>query len=206
MRKITMVLLIVGLFLIPTTMIPLTHATPVPPVLPPPDNPGDIIFSECGNILLIRQWDHALIFTEDRPGHSGTTWGIEADPHTYPEEEDGIVEWTTLAGVREEYPDGIAYGIVDTSQTIRNKAIEFSEDKINKSFDYLSYWVLFRKDVDGTWPAYKSKYYCTELVWASYRKHGVQLDPDGDQGRITPNELYYNTDKITISDEWGEMS
>ena len=91
----------------------------------------------------------------------------------------------------------LLYLRVDTSELIRDSAIKFM---LNKTFTHSGekHWydwyslILDTKQVEEgnesdpkLDPGYY--YYCSELVWAGYKKYDVDLDPTG--GRVTPDDL-----------------
>ena len=182
---------------------------------PKPQNKGDIVLVDGGFIPGIPLWDHAAI-------HYSSGWCIEADPHVeawpepwnetppsqipedvciWLEETYGRVEWTTTTKLYNEYKDSIKKGRVAMAYyKLRPKwagwcddAADFAEQKLGRYFDLLSYWHYNSKQVDENEdPDRGARYYCSELVWAAYRKHGVKLDNDWPENKVTPSELANN--------------
>lgn len=79
------------------------------------------------------------------------------------------------------------------SESIIDNVISFAQEKEGHPFD--SFSILFPgfKQVAGRWPLPGYYYYCTELVWASYKKK-AGIDIDDDQQRwINPLEVYWST-------------
>ncbi|MEA2054765.1 MAG: hypothetical protein U9O96_06660 [Candidatus Thermoplasmatota archaeon] len=208
--KTAIALLMAGLFILPITMGLLVNAMHWPgepnELQPPyhyPKNIGDIIAAECHWQKKIGQnrWDHALIYV----GELGDDDCVEADPHMeygFPQYLwKGKVEYTSINKTRDDYRWGHAQAEVDTSQSIRDHAVEFAKDRADqeRKFDFSSSGNS--KQIDGpTWlPA--GKYYCTEIVWAGYADGGKDLDP-GLYNPVWVEELIYHSD-VDIYWQWG---
>ncbi len=220
-KKISVVLALAGILLIPAIIMPVSAEEPE---LPEPDNEGDIIWADAGRIPGVSGWDHSQL-------HVGSSSCIEADPHTekWPspwnhtlpslipnwklkelEDDYGRVEYTDINETYYEYKEAepkpgdkghvaMGYGEVGTQQINRDKAVDFVEEQENDSrkFDLISYWKWNTKQIDeddAAIPERGRKYYCSELVWASYAYEEVGIDLDPDLFKVTPQELYDEID------------
>ncbi|GAF69302.1 unnamed protein product [marine sediment metagenome] len=63
------------------------------------------------------------------------------------------------------------------TQSCADSAVEFAESKLGLGYDF----VFPQKSMTG------DRWYCSELVWASYMQSGVDLDPDA--FGVTPDEI-----------------
>ena len=105
---------------------------------------------------------------------------------------DGVV-LTPLTEFLSRY-DAVAVLRVDTDDATRLAAVEFALQQLGKPYDYL--W--FTKQVYG------DSYYCSELVWASYKAAG---GPDVDENPgwswtyaygVAPQEVYDDDDTYVV--------
>ncbi|RLF44853.1 MAG: hypothetical protein DRN17_03705 [Thermoplasmata archaeon] len=141
----------------------------------------------------------------------------------------GGVEWTDLLETYYDYRDAGDEGFVAMAcyelvgngvipgyklQTIREKAMEYAYDKIKDpdedgyeenpehKFDLISYWKDDAKQWQGT-DERVQRYYCSELVWAAYRKagylEGFTIDLDDDGGEVSPRDL---TQTSWVNESW----
>ena len=134
-------------------------------------SPGDLIFCERNPIWPVG-WDHVAIYVGPI-GPNGEDV-IEADKNT---PEGTGVHWTTLEALRDRW-DEIGCGKVTNDPNKISIAINFAKSKIGDGFDN-RYW---QKDENGdTW-------YCAELVWAAYKKAGINMDPDS--GDVSAQEIW----------------
>lgn len=83
---------------------------------------------------------------------------------------------------------------VDTSEEVKNEAVEFAMDKEGTPFDFV--WPT--KKIDG------SAYYCSELVWASYKTQGVDIDQNPGwtwkyMNGVAPTEIADDDDTTRIA-------
>ena len=117
----------------------------------------------------------------------GTTWGW--------------VEQQTLQHDTIEHPDRpyekLWYYHVNGGNP--STAVSFARSKIGHPFDYYSPWEsgADSKQIDESEEEYMyynensynlgRGYYCSELVWAAWKKGGVDLDPDDDS--VMPQEI-----------------
>ena len=82
---------------------------------------------------------------------------------------------------------------VKTTGEIRNKAVSFALDQINKPYD----WCWWQKDADG------EAWYCSELVWAVYLKASdgtINIEYGPDITGITPTEIDLDDDTEMIGE------
>ncbi len=103
------------------------------------------------------------------------------------------VHLSTLTEFLSRY-DTVAILRVQTTDNIRLAAVNFALDQLGKPYDY---W----------WPSkqvYGSSYYCSELVWASYKAVGGP-DIDANPGwswtyayGVAPQEVYDDGDTYVI--------
>ena len=108
-------------------------------------------------------------------------------------EEYNPVQLTPLKQVMKRY-DTVAILRVKTTDNIRQAAVWFADQQLGKPYDYEWY----------TKHVYGDKYYCSELVWASYMAAGgpnIDANPgwswkyaDG----VAPQEIYDDGDTYTI--------
>ena len=80
---------------------------------------------------------------------------------------------------------------VKTTDAIKQAAVNFAIAQVGKSYDWQ--WLIppGGKEIDG------STWYCSELIWAAYKKQGVELDKYPDY-----NSKYYNNvapDELTMT-------
>lgn len=189
-----------------------------------PNNVGDIVMSELhwGHFAGQNQWDHASLYVGNviggiPAGFMGTQGDenltqffdcIEADPHMEPSAPPNSdrVEYTSIFILCHEYRYGQAQAFVYTSQTNRNLAADFAKEKEaqGRRYDFDS-WGLNIKWEDGPAWSHKGKYFCSELVWASYwAGAGINIDPsdpiyDVDHyNTIYQNELIENNDRTYV--------
>ncbi len=89
--------------------------------------------------------------------------------------------------------DAVAILRVKTNNNVRQNAVWFAYQQLGKPYDYKWY----------TKHVYGSRYYCSELVWASYKWQGVDIDAhpgwswkyaDG----VAPQEIVDDGDTYTI--------
>ena len=115
---------------------------------------GDIIVtrSKMGYVVP-GYWSHCLIYY-------GSGWCIEANSQ-------GVV-WCRASAVRGA--DVAAIYRVRTSSSIKSAARYFANRQLGKGYDYI--WLTY---VGGK-QVYGSRYYCSELCWASYKAYGVDID------------------------------
>ncbi|HDH44683.1 MAG TPA: hypothetical protein ENG66_04760 [Thermococcus sp.] len=204
-----LVLVIAGAFLTPTML-----TTEVASAL----SRGDIVFGRVWHpIPQIPEWHHACLYR----GSSYSEDIVQSDPHfekwtpleklywllglwdalqnSLNSRGVGGVEFTTLSKIHEDY-DKVAYGEVMVCPEIKKKAVKFAEGKVGRHFDIVSYWKYKTKQVEGPADHYSGWYYCAELVWASYRKHGIPLDPydEPNDHRVYPREIYHNEEFVRI--------
>jgi hypothetical protein len=99
--------------------------------------------------------------------------GVEIIPLRSKLDNENITNWTALR----------VKGTPDI-----NKVIRFAKSKIDQPFDM---WSLYHitKQIEPTEEHFGYGYYCTELVWAAYKKTGVDIDPNR-FGWITDWEVY----------------
>lgn len=147
--------------------------------------PGDIVIGH-GKLdwLIPGYWTHTGMIV----GYSssiGDWLVIESD-------ESGV-HLTTLKEFLSRY-DTVAVLRVATSDAVRAAAVSFALNQLGKPYDY--YWLS--KQVYG------SSYYCSELVWASYKAVG---GPDIDENPgwswkyaygVAPQEVYDDGDTYVI--------
>jgi len=105
---------------------------------------------------------------------------------------DGVV-LTPLSEFLKRY-DTVAVLRVDTTDTVRWNAVAFAYQQLGKPYDYAWY----------TKEVYGDKYYCSELVWASYMAAGGP-DLDANPGwswtyadGVAPQEIYDDSDTYVI--------
>jgi len=220
MKKVLLVLAIVGMFVMP--MMPAKGASiPIPP---PYVHRGDIVFAdEMPKKPAINGWDHAALY-------NGSGYIIEADPH--------MENWTwwerrlyplNAASLHEKsYSGDENYGRVEVdnmteifnsravdykrvkgaSDYLKGKAADFAVDKATRKwtvggiprkprpFDYKSFWIYHTKQVDSTNPdSLGFGYYCSELVWAAWywaTSHYWYrtIDLDPNGNEVWPSDIY----------------
>ncbi len=79
-----------------------------------------------------------------------------------------------------DYPWRVAVRVVrvrGVTHCCANSAVAFAESQLGLNYDF----VFLQKNVTG------NRWYCSELVWASYKQSGVDLDPD--PFVVTPDEI-----------------
>jgi Uncharacterized distant relative of cell wall-associated hydrolases len=80
---------------------------------------------------------------------------------------------------------------VKTTAAIKQAAVNFAIAQVGKSYDFQ--WLIppGGKEIDG------STWYCSELIWAAYKKQGVELDKYPDYN----SKYYYNVapDELTMT-------
>jgi uncharacterized protein YycO len=151
---------------------------------PEPGNllPGDIALghAEYIGVMIPGYWDHAGMIV----GYNATLgdwmviegWGLPSG-----------VRIVSLSDFMSRYPDVVILR-VNTSQEIRDKAVEFALQQLGKPYDY-KWW---KKEIYG------DSYYCSELVWASYMvASNGEVDLDANPGwtltyldGVAPQEIY----------------
>jgi len=119
----------------------------------------------------------------------------------------GGCEVKPLSYIFQWYHGRIDYGYVKSaSWQERERAVDFATQKANqeKPFDYISYWANNTKQVDENHENgakdlhHGGKYYCAELVWASYMQDAVGIDLDKNHaGRVMPREIH-NSPEVYI--------
>jgi uncharacterized protein YycO len=148
--------------------------------------PGDIVIGHNKNTdwLIPGYWTHTgMIAYYDY--YLGEWMVVEAEV--------GGVQLTPLSVFLSRY-DTVAVLRVATSDYIRYQAVNFALAQLGKPYDF--WWVS--KQVYG------SSYYCSELVWASYKAVG---GPDIDKNPgwswtyaygVAPQEVYDDSDTYVI--------
>jgi uncharacterized protein YycO len=103
------------------------------------------------------------------------------------------VRLVTLSEFLSRY-DTVAILRVDTSDSIREAAVSFALSRLNYPYDY-EWW---------TKQVYGDSYYCSELVWASYKAVGGP-DIDANPGfswrylwGVAPQEIYDDSDTYVV--------
>lgn len=78
----------------------------------------------------------------------------------------------------------------DASETQKNAAINFCISQLGKS-----YMIDFQKDTSAN----ESDWYCSELVWASYKNQGIDIEVDslGEPG-VTPRDILNCSTEMSI--------
>jgi len=147
--------------------------------------PGDIVIGH-GSLdwLIPGYWTHTGMIV----GYSSSIgdWIVV-------ESDKSGVHLSTLTEFLSRY-DTVAILRVQTTDSIRLAAVNFALDQLGKPYDY---W----------WPSkqvYGSSYYCSELVWASYKAVGGP-DIDANPGwswtyayGVAPQEVYDDGDTYVI--------
>ncbi len=206
--KILVMMAIVGMFAMP--MIPVKGATIL--------SRGDIVFGKTlYPIPQIPEWQHACLY---RGSYSQNI--VQSDPHfekwspiekwwwasgqwdklqnSLNSKGVGGVEYTTLSEIHGDYWR-VAYGrVINVPDLIKSYATTFAEGKVGRHFDIVSYWKYKTKQIEGPADHYSGWYYCAELVWASYAKYNIYLDPhdEPDDHRVYPEEIYHNSYYVNI--------
>lgn len=89
---------------------------------------------------------------------------------------------------------------VNTSSTVKTNAKNFAVSQIGKPYDYG--WLLLvgvgTKDVNS------SKWYCSELAWAAYKRQGIDIDKNPGWtvtywNNVAPGEIYDDGDTYTVA-------
>jgi uncharacterized protein YycO len=149
---------------------------------------GDIVIGHnpVSDVIIPGYWTHTgMIAYYD--SNKGEWMVVEAydDPSQ--------VRLVTLSDFLKRY-DEVAVLRVRTTDDIRQKAVNFALAQLGKPYDYL--W--FMKEVYG------DSYYCSELVWASYKAVGGP-DLDANPGfnlkyldGVAPQEIYDDGDTYVI--------
>jgi uncharacterized protein YycO len=184
-----MIMILLGSF----SIIPFTEATRIP------EDPyylikkGDIVQGHWDAEKKVwwnfHYWSHTMMATgdvadgDDSYIDSMTDVGVKY----YESGESGLVNristsdnWAILR------VEGVTESIIDN-------VISFARGKEGHPFDFFSIIFPGLKQVEGPWPFPGYRYYCTELVWASYKKKaGINIDDD-QQRWINPLEVYWST-------------
>ena len=177
MKKMLLVLAIVGMFVMP--MMPTTKATH--PVLPPCENEGDIVLADGPRIPKIPEWDHAQIYVGDGNSYVGipSQWGskacIEADPHT------------------EEWPGGFVPP--NLLPRWRLKQLEDNYGKIEWTNLQQTYWDYYNA---GFTPAEKQH---VAIAYYKLIGRGILQEDDLDTVRYYVTRFVY--DRLTDPDDDG---
>jgi len=150
---------------------------------------GDIlVWSSSGSPVLVSgPWTHTGIFDgvnekviEARSVFAPGTSGVAEHPYS---------DW--------QYPNAVAVSILrveGASLAQKEAAVAFAREQIGKSYDY----ALWQKStLGGAW-------YCSELVWAAYKKQGIALEESPDSGVVSPSEIY-NSGNTTVVDSHLEQ-
>ncbi len=148
--------------------------------------PGDIVIGHGKKTdwLIPGYWTHTGMIAYYDPG-IGEWIVVEA-------EIDGV-QLTPLSEFLSRY-DAVAVLRVATTDSVRAAAVAFALDQLGKPYDF---W----------WPSkqvYGSSYYCSELVWASYKAVGGP-DIDDNPGwswtylyGVAPQEVYDDSDTYVV--------
>jgi uncharacterized protein YycO len=87
---------------------------------------------------------------------------------------------------------------VKTTDAIKQAAVNFAIAQVGKSYD--TQWLIppGGKEIDG------STWYCSELIWAAYKKQGIELDKYPDYNskyyyNVAPDELTMTTNVISVA-------
>ena len=150
--------------------------------------PGDIVMGHnpVTDIIIPGYWTHTAIVAYYDSG-AGDWVVIEAwdDPSE--------VRMVYLSDFLRRY-DTVAVLRVDTTEEIRQTAVNFAYQQLGKPYD----WALWTKEVYG------DSYYCSELVWAAYMAAGGP-DIDANPGfswwylwGVAPQEIYDDDDTHVI--------
>jgi uncharacterized protein YycO len=147
--------------------------------------PGDIILGYNPNSWWIPgYWSHAGMIIG---------WSGEYNDWLVIEALADGVQVNTLTDFMSRYPD-IVILRVNTTDQIRIQAVFFALQQLGKGYDYF-WW---------TKHVYGSRYYCSELVWASYKAVGGP-DIDANPGfswkylwGVAPQEIYDDPDTYVI--------
>ena len=125
----------------------------------------------------------------------------------------GGVEKAPLDEIFEWYHGKVHYGYVKgVGSSVREAAVDFAQNKADKHkpFDIVSYWANDTKQIDENDEhglkdkGHGGKYYCAELVWASYmRATNRQIDLDkSHSGRVMPKEIHDYSDRVKIYERY----
>ncbi|MEA2054600.1 MAG: hypothetical protein U9O96_05740 [Candidatus Thermoplasmatota archaeon] len=223
MKKITIALLIAGLFVLPVSIIPSTNAATEIKIR------GDVIYGEMYYpIQGIPEWHHACFYR----GQSYSKEIIQSDPHWEnwtPAEKlwflwaratgsgyyfwkvhnsiwdrgVGGVEYETLSYIHNTYAD-VAYGRVSVQYDWqRDLAVSFAEDKEDdyyngyrgRPFDIVSYWVYNNKQIGkDVSPNNHNPAYGYYCAELVWAGYKDRgIELDSDGGRVTPKNIYDNT-------------
>jgi uncharacterized protein YycO len=140
---------------------------------------GDILFTYSPGLIsqiIPGHWNHVGMYV-------GNGWVIESDENGV--HYSSLAEWCGSNG-----PDELALGRVKTAtNSQRQSAVNFAIAQLGKGYDY---W----------WPSkqvYGSSYYCSELVWASYKQAGIDIDKNPGwswtyANGVAPQEIYEDED------------
>ncbi|MEB3845275.1 MAG: hypothetical protein LRS48_06340 [Desulfurococcales archaeon] len=150
--------------------------------------PGDIVIGHTPGLvddIIPGYWTHTGLVAYYDPV-IGDWIVVEAMPGSG-------VHLVTLSEFLSRY-DTVAVLRVDTSDSVRSAAVSFALDQLGKPYDY--FWLS--KEVYG------SSYYCSELVWASYKAVGGP-DLDANPGwswtyayGVAPQEIYDDSNTYVI--------
>ncbi|ADV65541.1 YiiX/YebB-like N1pC/P60 family cysteine hydrolase [Desulfurococcus mucosus] len=193
MRSASSILLVITLVSLLTTLQPAVAAIyksegvythPYPSGI----RPGDIVIGHSPDLtskLIPGYWSHVgmVVWFDSARGD----WiVVESLP-------DGGVQLNPLKSFLSRY-DTVAVLRVATTDYIRSRAVAFALSQLGKPYD----WGLYTKQVYG------SSYYCSELVWASYKAVGGP-DIDANPGfslkylyAVAPQEIYDDGDTYII--------
>jgi uncharacterized protein YycO len=150
--------------------------------------PGDIVIGHnpTSDLIIPGYWTHTgMIAYYD---YNAGDW-VVVEAWDDPSE----VRLVTLSDFLKRY-DEVAVLRVKTTDDIREKAVQFALQQLGKPYD----WMWFTKEVYG------DSYYCSELVWASYKAVGGP-DLDANPGftleylyGVAPQEIYDDDDTYVI--------
>jgi len=152
--------------------------------------PGDIMIGHhpLSDLIIPGYWTHTALVVFYDP-NMGDWVIVEATM------EDGV-RLSTVSDFLSRY-DAVAVGRVETSNTVRQYAVYFALQQLGKPYD----WGWWTKQVYG------DAYYCSELVWASYKAAG---GPDIDEHPgfywkylwgVAPQEIYDDDDVYIIYED-----
>jgi len=150
--------------------------------------PGDIVMGHnpISDLLIPGYWTHTGIVAYYDP--SARDWVI-IEAWDDPSE----VRLVHLSDFLKRY-DTVAVLRVETTGEVRQAAVNFAYRQLGKPYD----WALWTKEVYG------DSYYCSELVWASYKAAGGP-DIDANPGfsweylwGVAPQEIYDDDDTYVI--------
>ena len=194
MKRMLLVLAIVGMLVMPMM------AAKVAITL----QKGDIILSQGGkwdkwarnfayrHYRLTINWTHAACYAGD----------IYYSKSVIETTRDGYLDVVTLQHEKNTHKK-LLYLRVNVGSSIKEQAVQFMADKtfkIGHEIHLYDLWSLLHntKQVDGSPGTLGWRYHCSEIVWAGYRSQWINLDPEGDDTIVWPDDLERSPYTIVI--------